>query len=509
MGGYPQSEDSGLIELKKLASVYTNPTQQQVDWAPRPTSPRPTTPPRPMSSPWPASPRPTSLWPESPHAPPPAPPQRPAHVAANRARTYTGPAFDIEPEAPVAQNAYAGSPYGKTALLARPRKAHRALGLTITLLGVVAAAGAVAWTRPDWPIVRDLPATPQAYVADLGASASYTGGAIARAAKSAIDRVSGAIGIGGGTSAGEPAAGASPAAAPRRPSFLPLPAAPTAAQAETGAPAAAEAAPSQAGDAVAVVVVKTASTRSASPPAAPAPIAALARARKPAATRAAEPPAESPGSDATRQARRGARTEAAKVGPPARTLARADAPSDDPFAAEAPAMEKPKAVTRTEKPQPARAAVSAAELPSDDPLAALMNGAAGKSARAASTSAEVDRALKGIDKPSGDEGSAVGSGALAREKAVDQAPRKMLSRAEIDPVMRGIQDKARACYEQHGVAGVAEVKITITPAGTVDAVAIMGKFVSTPTGSCVRQAIKSAVFPASSGMRLDYRVNVR
>ena len=72
-----------------------------------------------------------------------------------------------------------------------------------------------------------------------------------------------------------------------------------------------------------------------------------------------------------------------------------------------------------------------------------------------------------------------------------------LSKDQILGGLRPVIEEAKACYETHGVAGDAKVKVTIGGDGTVQDVKQTGAFVGTPTGECIDAAIKKATFPKS------------
>ena len=99
----------------------------------------------------------------------------------------------------------------------------------------------------------------------------------------------------------------------------------------------------------------------------------------------------------------------------------------------------------------------------------------------------------------------------AEEPAAAPAGEKAppLGRDEIVRGMNGVLPKARECYAQFKVPGVANAKITVDPRGRVSAVNVSGKFAGTPSGNCVESAIKSAKFAPSGGLTFDYPVPLR
>jgi hypothetical protein len=84
-----------------------------------------------------------------------------------------------------------------------------------------------------------------------------------------------------------------------------------------------------------------------------------------------------------------------------------------------------------------------------------------------------------------------------------------LAMGEIVKGMNGVLPKARDCYAQFKVPGVANAKVTVNSGGRVTGVTVSGKFAGTPSGNCVEAAIKSAHFAASSGLTFDYPVPLR
>jgi predicted Zn finger-like uncharacterized protein len=105
--------------------------------------------------------------------------------------------------------------------------------------------------------------------------------------------------------------------------------------------------------------------------------------------------------------------------------------------------------------------------------------------------------------------------AAARREAEDEPAAKSaeklppLAMGEIVKGMNGVLPKARECYAQFKVPGVANAKVTVNSGGKVTGVTVSGKFAGTPSGNCVESAIKSARFAASSGLTFDYPVPLR
>lgn len=94
--------------------------------------------------------------------------------------------------------------------------------------------------------------------------------------------------------------------------------------------------------------------------------------------------------------------------------------------------------------------------------------------------------------------------ALLKEAGVqDKKPakvaldKKSLSGADFKKGMSAVAGKAQACYA--GTQGTAQLKLTVTPEGAVQKVAVTGVFAGTPVAKCVETAVKGATFPAWDG----------
>jgi hypothetical protein len=75
--------------------------------------------------------------------------------------------------------------------------------------------------------------------------------------------------------------------------------------------------------------------------------------------------------------------------------------------------------------------------------------------------------------------------------------------------MSGVQAKVSDCYRKFQVPGAADVKIAVGEDGSVTTVSVAGPVAGTPSGACVERAVSSATFPPSSGLRFDYRLQLR
>ncbi len=139
-----------------------------------------------------------------------------------------------------------------------------------------------------------------------------------------------------------------------------------------------------------------------------------------------------------------------------------------------------------QNPPPARPAPAAPKQPKDE-LDALLEAASG--------------------------GRKPAAAAAARNDDPEPAPRAEkgppLGIQDINRGMMGVLPKARECYSQFKVPGVANAKITVDPRGRVTEVSVTGKFAGTPSGGCVESAIKGAKFSPSAGLTFNYPVPLR
>jgi hypothetical protein len=133
----------------------------------------------------------------------------------------------------------------------------------------------------------------------------------------------------------------------------------------------------------------------------------------------------------------------------------------------------------------------------DNLMADVVTENKGKGKRSASK--DIDAMLKGVQK---------GSPPPASKPA---APAELppLSPSDISRVMGKVKTRANACGKQFGDKGTAELTVTVGKSGKVSNVAVGGKVGGTKTGACVEKAVRAAVFPPNSGLRFDYRIDVR
>jgi predicted Zn finger-like uncharacterized protein len=79
-----------------------------------------------------------------------------------------------------------------------------------------------------------------------------------------------------------------------------------------------------------------------------------------------------------------------------------------------------------------------------------------------------------------------------------------LSRGDIVNAMKIVQPRIQACANQYKVPGTAMATIAVIAGGKVSGATVTGKFVGTPTGSCVESAAKSAKFPPCQAMTFPW-----
>lgn len=72
-----------------------------------------------------------------------------------------------------------------------------------------------------------------------------------------------------------------------------------------------------------------------------------------------------------------------------------------------------------------------------------------------------------------------------------------LTPIDIQESLKPATDSAQECYAIYGVSGEARFRITIDQHGQVVKLEQLGDFVDTPTGTCIEDVVKKAVFPRS------------
>jgi hypothetical protein len=84
-----------------------------------------------------------------------------------------------------------------------------------------------------------------------------------------------------------------------------------------------------------------------------------------------------------------------------------------------------------------------------------------------------------------------------------------LSPADIAKVMASVKTRGNDCAQRLGAKGVAELKLAVGKDGKVTEARVGGKLANTPLGACIEKAARASSFPPSSGLRFDYRIDVR
>lgn len=87
--------------------------------------------------------------------------------------------------------------------------------------------------------------------------------------------------------------------------------------------------------------------------------------------------------------------------------------------------------------------------------------------------------------------------------------REALSRTQISEVMSILKQQVRVCGEKGPTETMAPLQITVAQTGRVSHVALTGPLSGTPAGACVEAVVQGARFPASTGLRFDYRLALR
>jgi hypothetical protein len=163
-------------------------------------------------------------------------------------------------------------------------------------------------------------------------------------------------------------------------------------------------------------------------------------------------------------------------------------------AAPAPVAAAPVAAAPVAAPHP----VEAAPRPAPGSIDDLMANAV-KEPPARTRSGELDQRLATMDEKH----------ETVRRPVVSEDAVHNLTPGEIQSAMKPIQRKLSDCGRQFQASGSAEMKVTVTAEGQVSAVQVGGVFANTPTAECIQRAVKTAVFPASRGLRFDYPIALR
>jgi len=247
----------------------------------------------------------------------------------------------------------------------------------------------------------------------------------------------------------------------------------------------------------------------AAPAPTPRPVVKLADAPAPEPAKSAHTPSHSARPDLTAEASPGASGKVAKGSAKAVAMASPaghKSTFDEPFADESgsnPAS-KPAASPSRKSDDASTVAAPKGEpakksARSNDSLDSLMADSPGDSKGKKHDSKDIDALLKDVQKPR----------AEPAPKKEAPAPAAALSASDISRVMNGVKTRSKDCANKLGQKGVAELKITVGKSGAVADVHLGGKLVNTPVGECIEKVTRAAVFPPSSGLVFDYRVDAR
>ena len=88
-------------------------------------------------------------------------------------------------------------------------------------------------------------------------------------------------------------------------------------------------------------------------------------------------------------------------------------------------------------------------------------------------------------------------------------PRNPISKMAVVRGMNAVKPEIARCYEEFRVPGLAMVNVVIAKSGRVSSASVIGGFAGTPTGACVAQAVRAAVFPPSDGLVTPYPFQLR
>jgi hypothetical protein len=206
-----------------------------------------------------------------------------------------------------------------------------------------------------------------------------------------------------------------------------------------------------------------------------------------------------------RHGKGGVKTTVASAGTPGKRAAGFEDPfaSDSESAGEA-KVAAPSGKAKSSPSEPAAAAKSEpaakpAAAKSHDSLDNLMADGVGDSKGKKSQSKDLDALLKDVQK----------SKPEPAPKREEPPAASALSPSDISKVMAGVKTRANSCAQRLGQQGIAELKITVSKGGAVTDVQVGGKIANTPLAACIEKATRAAIFPASSGLKFDYRIDAR
>jgi hypothetical protein len=136
---------------------------------------------------------------------------------------------------------------------------------------------------------------------------------------------------------------------------------------------------------------------------------------------------------------------------------------------------------------------------SDDETVPAPKSAGSKSHESLDKNKDIDAMLKDVQKSN--------PPPPAKREAQPSLP--PLSPADIAKVMAGVKTRGNDCAQRLGAKGVAELKLAVGKDGKVTDARVGGKLANTPLGACIEKAARASSFPPSSGLRFDYRIDVR
>ena len=176
---------------------------------------------------------------------------------------------------------------------------------------------------------------------------------------------------------------------------------------------------------------------------------------------------------------------------------------DEPFADESGSAPAPKPAAspsrKTVEAAAAKSEPSKTSAKSSDSLDNLMADSPSDGKGKKRENKDIDALLKDVQKPRAEP--------APKKAAPASAP--SLSAADIARVMNGVKTRSKECANKLAQKGVAELKITVGKSGAVSDVHLGGQLVNTPVGACIEKVTRAAVFPPSSGLVFDYRVDAR
>ena len=191
------------------------------------------------------------------------------------------------------------------------------------------------------------------------------------------------------------------------------------------------------------------------------------------------------------------------------TSVRKGAKNDDPFASAAERANTPAPASPSHKTNGDESAAMARSDPAPKPastrshdsldslMAEVTTDNAGKNKK--HENKDIDAMLKDVQK----------SNPPPPPKRENPAPQPSLSPGDVSRVMAGVKARGNECAQRLGQRGVVELKLTVGKDGRITNVIVGGKLADTPVAACVEKAARAATFPPSSGLKFDYRIDVR